>query len=355
MANPLRTSDGTHESRDAVLIELTSSDGLVGWGENVAPSGVSYVGQSASDSYDVMRNVLVPILVNEEVFVADMFSQWWGVEGATFAKHALESAVWDIHARSLSMSLAQCLVAERDSIEVGVVVGMHPSIDDVVREVMLRIDEGYSRVKIKIGPGADREVLAAVRSAVGDSFALQADANGAYSASDIDHLVSLDEFALQFIEQPFAADDLSSHAELAHRSFTSVCLDESVNSLADFLKAVDAGACDVINVKPSRVGGIREAVAIHDAAVDRGIDAWVGGMLESGIGRAACLALAGMPGFTLTPDLSASNRYFTSDITEPFVLVDGEIALPTGLGIGVVPRAELLAQYADQIETLFER
>ena len=219
----------------------------------------------------------------------------------------------------------------------------------------MRVEQGYARVKVKIAPGHDVEVLAAVRDAVGVEFALQADANGAYGADDIDLLRSLDKFALQFIEQPFAADDLDSHAELLHRSATSVCLDESVNTMSQLLNALDRGACDVVNIKPSRVGGIRDAIAMHDVLVDRGIDAWVGGMLESGIGRASCLALAAMPGFTLTPDLSASGRYFASDVTRPFVLEDGMLQVPTGLGIGVEPLPEVLAGDGVTIETLFQR
>jgi len=356
LVSPLRTSDGAHQSRSAVLVEITDSDGYVGWGENVAPSGVAYVGESAEASYAAMTQMLIPELVKHEVAVADLFADgWWGITGHHFAKHALESALWDVHARRQEKSLAEVLGAAESEIEVGVVVGMHDSIDDVVAEVMMRVDEGYARIKVKIAPGHDVEVLAAVRDAVGVEYALQADANGAYGSDDIGQLCSLDKFALQFIEQPFAADDLDSHAELLHRSATSVCLDESVNSMSDLLNALDRGACDVVNIKPSRVGGIRDAIAMHDVLVDRGIDAWVGGMLESGIGRASCLAIAAMPGFTLTPDLSASARYFASDVTRPFVLEDGMLLVPTGLGIGVEPLPEVLAGDGVTIETLFQR
>ena len=356
LVSPLRTSDGAHQSRSAVLVEMTDSDGVVGWGENVAPAGVAYVGEHAEASYAAMTQLLIPELVQHEVAVADLFADGWrGIQGHHFAKHALESALWDVHARRQGKSLAEVLGAVETEIEVGVVVGMHDSVDDVVAEVMMRVGEGYARVKVKIAPGHDVDVLAAVRDAVGIEYALQADGNGAYGAGDIDLLCSLDRFALQFIEQPFAADDLDSHAELLHRSATSVCLDESVNSMSELLNALDLGACDVVNIKPSRVGGIRDAIAMHDVLVDRGIDAWVGGMLESGIGRASCLALAAMPGFTLTPDLSASARYFATDITKPFLLNDGMLQVPTGLGIGVEPLPEVLAGEGVVIETLFQR
>jgi O-succinylbenzoate synthase len=337
-------------------VEITDSDGVVGWGENVAPAGVTYVGEHAEASYAAMTQLLIPELVQHEVAVADLFADgWWGVRGHHFAKHTLESALWDVHARRQEKSLAEVLGAVETEIEVGVVVGMHDSIDDVVAEVMMRVGEGYARVKVKIAPGHDVDVLAAVRDAVGIEYALQADGNGAYGAGDIDLLCSLDRFALQFIEQPFAADDLDSHAELLHRSTTSVCLDESVNSMSQLLNALDRGACDVVNIKPSRVGGIRDAIAMHDVLVNRGIDAWVGGMLESGIGRASCLAVAAMPGFTLTPDLSASARYFATDITKPFLLNDGMLQVPIGLGIGVEPLPEVLARQDVVIETLFQR
>jgi len=356
LVSPLRTSDGAHQSRSAVLVEITDSDGVVGWGENVAPAGVAYVGEHAEASYAAMTQLLIPELVQHEVAVADLFADgWWGVRGHHFAKHTLESALWDVHARRQEKSLAEVLGAVETEIEVGVVVGMHDSIDDVVAEVMMRVGEGYARVKVKIAPGHDVDVLAAVRDAVGIEYALQADGNGAYGAGDIDLLCSLDRFALQFIEQPFAADDLDSHAELLHRSTTSVCLDESVNSMNQLLNALDRGACDVVNIKPSRVGGIRDAIAMHDVLVNRGIDAWVGGMLESGIGRASCLAVAAMPGFTLTPDLSASARYFATDITKPFLLNDGMLQVPIGLGIGVEPLPEVLARQDVVIETLFQR
>jgi len=356
LVSPLRTSDGAHRSRSAVLVEITDSDGFVGWGENVAPTGVGYVGESAEASYAAMTQLLFPELVQHDVAVADLFADgWWGIRGHHFAKHAIESALWDVHARRQEKSLAEVLGAVETEIEVGVVVGIHDSIDDVVAEVMQRVGEGYARVKVKIAPGHDVEVLTAVRDAVGVEYALQADANGAYGADDIEVLCSLDRFALQFIEQPFAADDLDSHAELLHRSATSVCLDESVNTMSELLNALDRGACDVVNIKPSRVGGIRDAIAMHDVLVDRGIDAWIGGMLESGIGRASCLAVAAMPGFTLTPDLSASTRYFASDITKPFVLNDGVLQVPNGLGIGVEPLPEMLVGEDVEIETLFQR
>ena len=356
MVNPLRTSDGHHESRLATLVEVRDSDGVIGWGENVAPAGVVYVDESADESLKATCELIAPLLAGRDVDVFEMMPEsWWGVSGHNFAKHAVESAVWDLHARRESRSLRETLGGTRTAIVPGVVVGISDTVAETVAEVQQRIAEGYGRVKIKISPGRDVDVLRAIRSACGDGLLLQADANAAYSSSDIAMLCSLDEFNLQFIEQPFSSTDLQSHAELSRRSHTAVCLDESICTVDELLTALEMKACSVVNIKPSRVGGIGAAVQMHHILQSRGIDAWVGGMLESGIGRASCLALASLPGFTMTPDLSASARYFASDITAPFEIVDGEIQVPTGPGIGVQPLSEVLSSPETRIQTIFER
>lgn len=356
LVDPLRTADGAHESRNATLIELTDSNGIVGWGENVAPTGVAYVGESAESSAHAMTELLAPLLAGRDIDVLEMLPDtWWGIEGHLFAKHALESAVWDIHARIEKASLREVLGGTRTSIAPGVVVGIADTTEATVEEVKRRISQGYARVKVKIAPGRDIAVLRAIRESCGDALVLQADANAAYSRQDIDHLCSLDEFYVQFIEQPFAANDLPSHVLLAQRSATAICLDESVCSVGELMTAIEMKACSVVNIKPSRVGGIGAAVQMHHILKSHEIDAWVGGMLESGIGRASCLALASLPGFTMTPDLSASSRYFATDLTEPFEMVNGEIAVPTGIGIGVTPTEAVLSSPETQIRTVFQR
>jgi O-succinylbenzoate synthase len=242
----------------------------------------------------------------------------------------------------------------RDSIVPGVVVGLAPSVEDTVHEVGSRVTEGYRRIKLKIEPGRDVDVVRAVRAAVGDAIALQVDANAAYSRNDFEQLANLDEFSLQFIEQPLAADDIEGHALLARRIHTPVCLDESIENCDQLMRAIEMGACSVVNVKPSRVGGIGDALRMHNIVVTHGLDAWVGGMLETGIGRASCLALASLPGFTLTPDLSASSRYFDRDVTAPFELENGEIRVPNTEGIGVQPLPWMFEQPEVEIETLFQ-
>jgi O-succinylbenzoate synthase len=356
LVTPLRTSDGAHQSRNATLLEITDSDGCVGWGENVAPSAVLYVGESREASLQMMREKFIPYVADRDVHVGEMDPHsWWGIGGFPFAKHAVESAVWDLHARHMGQSLKTMLGGHRDAISPGVVVGISNTIDAVVEECVMRQREGYRRVKLKIAPGQDIEVVRQVRGALGDDYVLQVDANGAYSAHQVEHLHQLAQFNLEFIEQPFAHDDVSSHVELARKGALRVCMDESISSCADLIEMLDLGACSVVNIKPSRVGGIGEAVAMHNIVLSRGIDAWVGGMLETGIGRASCLALATLPGCTMTPDLSASNRYFVRDVTEPFELIDGTICVPDGQGIGVVPTDDILADATTIIETVFER
>lgn len=356
LVDPLRTSDGVHESRNATLIEITDSNGIVGWGENVAPAGVAYVGESAEESVHAMTHLLAPLLAGRDIDVLEMLPDtWWGIEGHLFAKHALESAVWDVHARIERASLREVLGGTRTSVAPGVVIGIADNIEATVEEVQRRVSQGYARVKVKIAPGRDVAVLRAIREACGDALVLQADANAAYSRQEIDDLCSLDEFNLQFIEQPFASNDLPSHVLLAQRSATAVCLDESVCSVGELMTAIEMKACSVVNIKPSRVGGIGAAVQMHHILRSHEMDAWVGGMLESGIGRASCLALASLPGFTMTPDLSASSRYFATDLTEPFEMVNGEIAVPTGIGIGVTPTEAVLSSPETHIQTVFQR
>jgi o-succinylbenzoate synthase len=203
---------------------------------------------------------------------------------------------------------------------------------------MRYLEQGYVRVKLKIQPGDDVELVRAVRGAVGPDVLLQVDANAAYTLADARHLAKLDEFDLLLIEQPLAEDDLRQHAELARRLATPICLDESITSAKVAADALALGACSIVNIKPGRVGGYLESRRIHDLCQANGVPVWCGGMLESGIGRAANLALASLPGFTLPPDLSASSRYFHEDVTEPFELVDGCLQVPDGPGIGVTPR-----------------
>ncbi|MFM2046737.1 MAG: hypothetical protein RL383_814 [Actinomycetota bacterium] len=353
MVSPLRTSQGDHASRTAVLVEITTDDGTVGWGENVAPEGDFYTGETHAISVAHMREVVVPALVDD-----DPGDDWDEDDAPTLpmASHAVSSAIFDIEARRRGVSLATVLGGRgTDRVRVGAVVGLHATVDATVQEALTRAAEGYPRVKLKIAPGRDRDVVAAVRAALPEGVDIHVDANGSYGAADIAHLSFLDELGVGMVEQPFPAADLASHALLSRAIATPVCLDESVGGMVDAMEAIATSACSVINVKPSRVGGFHEATAILRLCAENGIDAWVGGMLESGIGRAGCLALAAHPACTMTADLSASIRYFEQDVTEPFVLESGTLRVPDGPGLGVVPRPEVLGDPGTVIETLFER
>ena len=354
---PLRTSAGDHTSRTATLVEVTADDGTVGWGENVAPEGSFYTGETAEVSYRHLRDVVVPALTadRDELDDDELEAEDMALASMPMAAHAFTSALADVEARQRGVSLAKALGGSAGNVRVGVVVGLHDEIDDTVAQCVARAAEGYTRVKVKIVPGTDVDTVREVRAALPSAVELHVDANGAYDPSEPGRLAFLDGFGVGLLEQPFGPREIRAHAALARTISTPVCLDESVPDFAAAVEAISAGACSVINVKPSRVGGFHSAVAILALCAKNGIGAWIGGMLESGIGRAGCLALATHPACTHTPDLSASDRYFLGDVTVPFVLVDGHIAVPEGPGLGVAPRQELLVAAGTSIETVFGR
>jgi O-succinylbenzoate synthase len=267
------------------------------------------------------------------------------VKGHRMAKEALEVAVLDAELRAAGVRLVDHLGGVRDAVDVGVSVGITDDPELLASWVAEYLDEGYRRIKLKIEPGADVERVAAIRELVGDGFPLQVDANTAYRVTDADHLARLDEFDLLLVEQPLAEDDIVGHAELARRLRTPICLDESIESLDHLETALALDACGIVNIKPGRVGGLLEARRIHDRCHAAGIPVWCGGMLETGIGRASLVALSALPGFTLPGDSSASDRYYATDLTEPFVLDDGRLRVPDGPGLGVEVDDEALARF----------
>jgi O-succinylbenzoate synthase len=237
----------------------------------------------------------------------------------------------------------------RAQIDVGVSVGITGSLDALLAQVDGYVADGYRRVKLKIEPGWDVAPVGAVRERYPD-LALQVDANGAYGLEDAETLAALDPFALLLIEQPLPEDDLRGHAALAAKLSTPICLDESITSVASAIDAIEMGACAIVNIKPGRIGGYLEAKAVHVACVERSIPVWCGGMLETGIGRAANVALAALPGFTLPGDTSASDRFYVRDITAPFVLHDGRLPVPAGPGLGV----DVIPEIIDEVTTSSE-
>jgi o-succinylbenzoate synthase len=339
---PFRTSFGTETSRDILLVHAVTSD-AEGWGECVAMSDPLYSSEYVDAAADVLRRFLVPALAAgtslDASSVAPTLSSF---KGHRMAKAAVEMAVLDAELRSAGRSLARELGAVRDRVPCGVSVGIMNSIAELLDAVGGYLDAGYVRIKLKIEPGWDIEPVRAVRERFGDEVLLQVDANTAYTLADARHLARLDPFGLLLIEQPLDEEDIVGHAELAKIISTPVCLDESITSARAAAQALTLRACKIVNIKPGRVGGYLEARRIHDVCAAHGVPVWCGGMLETGLGRAANVALAALPGFTLPGDTSASDRYYRTDITAPFVLESGHLRVPTGPGIGVEPIADEL-------------
>ncbi len=349
LVSPFRTSFGVETTRDILLTRAILSDDhdgqIEGWAECCAPDDPYYGPEYVAGSAEVVKRYLAPMLfAAERLDPASVAPALARVRGHRMAKAAVETAVLDAWLRRHEMSLAGYLGADRVRVPCGVSVGIMDALPALLDTVGSYLKEGYVRIKLKIEPGWDVEPVRAVRERFGD-IPLQVDANAAYTLADTRHLARLDDFGLLLLEQPLAEDDLIGHAELAARIRTPVCLDESIVSAAAATAALRLRACSVVNVKPGRVGGFLEARRVHDVCRAAGVPVWCGGMLETGIGRAANLALAALPGFTLPGDTSASRRYFDVDITKPFMLKDGTIDVPQGPGIGLDPLPEVLDRF----------
>jgi O-succinylbenzoate synthase len=335
LVRPFTTSFGTSTHKECVLIRAIGDDGREGWGECTAMERPGYSAEWTGSAWAILRDYLIP---------AALAGRPDRVSGHHMAKAVLEVALTDLDLRRTGISLAAHLGADRDRVPCGVSLGMEESLDALLELASSFVEAGYRRIKLKIEPGRDVESVRAVRERFPDT-SLSVDANTAYTRDTADALLPLDELGLEYIEQPLPEDDLSGHAQLQARLRTPICLDETITSPIAARGAIELGACRVINVKLGRVGGLAASKRIHDLAVDLGVPLWVGGMLETGIGRAANVALAALPGFTLPGDTSASSRYFERDLTEPFVVdADGTMAVPTGPGLGVAPIPEMLEE-----------
>ena len=344
LVRPFRTSFGTQTSREVLMVKVSNENGTVGWAECVAMSEPLYSPEYVIGCLDLMKRFLIPALREKSSIAAeDVPVLLKPFLGGQMAKAALETAILDAQLRDQNISLAKYLGATKSKVECGVSVGIANDLAALVEEVKSYVDAGYRRIKLKIEPGWDYEAVKTIRQIYPDT-PLQVDANQAYSRSDGKLLAKLDEFNLLLIEQPLDEHDILGHAMLAKEVKTPICLDESIISLQSAQDALALEATTVINIKPGRVGGYIESKKIHDLCVDKKIPVWCGGMLETGIGRAANLALAALPGFTLPGDTSASSRYFKQDITTPFVMEDGYLTVPTGPGIGVEPDLDFLEE-----------
>lgn len=344
LVSPFQTSFGTEHEKAAVLVRATC-DGVVGWGECVAMAAPLYSSEFNDGVESVITRFLGPALLAADITAETVAHVLEPFVGHRMAKAALEMAVLDLQLRVEGRSLASYLGAVVDRVPSGVSVGIQPSLDALVGAVGGYLEQGYRRIKIKIQPGWDVAPVRLLRQEFGDDVPLQVDANSAYSLADAAVFRALDEFGLLLIEQPLYEDDIRLHAALARMISTPICLDESIVSARAAADAIALGATSVINIKPGRVGGYLEARRIHDLAVAHGVGVWCGGMLETGIGRSANAALAALPGFTLVGDVSASDRFYSLDITPPIELVDGHVAVPQGPGVSPPPIPEVLERF----------
>lgn len=344
---PFRTSFGTQSDRDILLVRARGPESE-GWGECVTLGAPLYSSEYTDGAQHVITQFLLPRLLElGEVSAGGVLPALEAIQGHRMAKAAVEMAILDAELRETGLSLGDYLGAVRSRVACGVSVGIMDAVEPLLEVVERHLDEGYRRIKLKIEPGWDVEPVAAVRERFGDIL-LQVDANAAYTLADARQLAKLDTFDLVLIEQPLPEEDVRGHATLAQELRTPLCLDESITSARSAADAVSMGACSIVNIKAGRVGGYLEARRVHDVCAAHGVPVWCGGMLETGLGRAANIALAALPNCTLPGDTSASSRYWRQDLTKPFELsADGSLPVPTGPGLGVEPLPEVL----DEITT----
>lgn len=345
LRSPFQTSRWIETDRECVLVEARAA-GLTGWGECVATQNCGYSYETTTTNWHILQDFLLPAVLGLELAdVATYRAAISHISGHPMAKAGLEMALWDMFGQMQGVSLRTLLGGIHNRVAVGVSVGIQPSPEHLLDVVNGYVAHGYARVKLKIKPGRDLSEVAIIRQQH-PHLLLQADGNSVYRLSDAPHLQRLDEYNLLLLEQPLADDDIIDHAKLQAQLRTPLCLDESITSVAHARWARELNACRIINIKPGRVGGIHEAVRIHTECQAHALPVWMGGMLETGIGRAANVAVASLPGFTLPGDISASERYFFFDIiTEPFVLnPDSTLPVPTAPGLGVQVDRDALAR-----------
>jgi o-succinylbenzoate synthase len=343
LVRPFQTSFGITKDRRVVLAEV-HSEGLIGWGECTAGEHPHFSEESVDSCWQVITEELGPMLAATSPENGGEVPRIFGlVRGNRMAKAALENAIWDLEAQRKGISLSQLLGGVREKIPCGVSIGIQSSIPELLDVIGREVAAGYQRIKLKCKPGWDVEVFERVRGRFPD-ITLSCDANSAYRLKDADHLASFDNFDLLMVEQPLWYDDFYYHSMLQKRLNTAICLDESIRNRRDALAAIEMESCRIINIKLGRVGGFSEAVAVHNAAMERGIPVWCGGMLESGIGRSHNIALSTLENFMLPGDVSASKRYWAEDIIEPEVTVSpaGEIAISDAPGRGYAVRTDLV-------------
>ncbi len=347
---PFETSFGVEHDRQCVVVRV-DADGLTGWGECPAERTFGYSYETTTTVWHALKDFLIPHSLGKPVDIAATVQLGEYLRGHNMARHGLEAALWDIVAQREGLSLSKALGGTRDRVAVGVSIGIQSSPAALLKKIEDYLAQGYGRIKIKIKPGYDLEIVKQVRAKF-PKILLQVDANSAYHLPDTPLFEALDEYHLLLIEQPFGWDDIYEHSKLQPRLETPLCLDESIHSLGHAVLALELKACQIINIKPARVGGFTESRRIHDLCASRGAPVWCGGMLETGIGRAGNVALASLPNFTLPGDISASNRYYTEDIAAPLFTLnsDSTLTVPTTPGLGVTVNEKALEKFTEHRE-----
>jgi O-succinylbenzoate synthase len=336
LVSPFETSFGRETDRECILVEI-KSEGLTGYGECVASRDPGYNYETTGTALHILSSFVVPLILGRDVKDALHFQERVsGIRGHHLAKAGVEMAIWDLLGKRSGKSLRELFGGTREKVEVGVSVGIQSTTGGLVRSVAEYVEQGYARVKIKIKPGRDVEDASAVRKEF-PKLRLQVDANSAYTFDDVERLRPMDFLDLLLIEQPLFEDDIWDHRKLQEQFKTPICLDESVISPRHARYAIEMKACRIINIKAGRVGGLSQAIMMHNLCAENQLPVWCGGMLETGIGRASNLALASLPNFVLPGDISASDRYYSRDITnEVFTLnADSTITVPNGPGLGI--------------------
>ena len=347
LKSPYETS-GSRETHQTRVIARVESEGIVAWGESVAPETPWYSGETPETVWWLLDEIAIPRLLATDLIGPNDTSKTLGwIRDHRMAKATLEMAIWDLFAKKANVPLSKLLGGTRDRIPCGVAIGIQPSIDALLDKIAKELEGGYQRVKVKIKPGWDEKVAEAIRKRFPD-LPFQLDANSAYALADVPLFKRMDAYKCLLVEQPLAVDDIIDHATLQKQIATPVCLDESIHSAEDARKAIEIGATRVINIKAGRVGGFAESKKIHDVCQERDVPVWCGGMLEMGIGRAANVHLASLANFRLPGDVSASARYFDTEIiAEPFTVErDGTMKVPTGAGIGVTVLEDVIRKIA---------
>lgn len=347
LVSPFETSFGRIHTRDCLILEA-HADGVVGYGECVADRDPGYAYETSGTSWLILRDFIIPAVIGREFAEpAEIHSLLNHIRGHRMAKSGLEMALWDLRGKVDDRSLSDLIGGVREKVEVGVSVGIQDSSSTLVDVVSEYLSQGYARIKIKIKPGRDVDDTRVVRENFPD-IRLQVDANSSYNLETAADLIPLDDMGLLLIEQPLAEDDMWDHSRLQSRLSTPLCLDESILGPRHARQALEMKACRIINIKMGRVGGLSQAIAIHDLCLQKSVPVWCGGMLETGVGRAANLALASLPGFKLPGDISATDRYYQLDITEERFVIneDSTVTVPSAPGLGVTIDREALKRFA---------